>query len=53
MTQEAVVEAVVGSLEVSKFFGPDKLPAVVLMDCAKELTKSIFGLLSKIRLLVT
>ena len=43
VTEEAIVE-ILGSLDVSKSCGPDNLPAVVLRNCAKELTKSIFEL---------
>ena len=41
VTEEAIVE-ILGSLDVSKSCGSDNFPAVVLRNCAKELTKSIF-----------
>ena len=52
VTVEAIVE-ILGSLDVSKSCGPDNLPAVVLRNCAKELTKSIFELLRIFRRLGT
>ena len=52
VTEEAIVE-ILGSLDVSKSCGPDNLPAVVLKNCAKELTKSIFELLRNFRRLGT
>ena len=48
VTEEAIVEFI-GSLDVSKSCGPDNLPAVVLRNCAKELTKSIFDLFRNFR----
>ena len=51
-TEEAIVE-ILGSLDVSKSCGPDNLPAVVLRNCAKELTKSIFELFRNFRRLGT
>ena len=52
VTEEAIVE-ILGSLDVSKSCGPDNLPAVVLMNCAKELTKSNFELFRNFRRLGT
>ena len=52
VTEEAIVE-ILGSLDVSKSCGPDNLPAVVLRNCAKELTKSIFELFRNFRRLGT
>ena len=48
MTEEAIDE-ILGSLDISKSWGPDNLPAFVLRNCAKELTKSIFELLRNFR----
>ena len=49
---DKVVE-ILGSLDVSKSCGPDNLPAVVLRNCAKELTKSVTELLRNFRRLGT
>ena len=48
VTEEVIVK-ILGSLDVSKSCGPDNLPAVVLSNCAKELTKSIFELFRSFR----
>ena len=52
VTEDAIVE-IRGSLDVSMSCRPDNLPAVVLRNCAKELTISIFELLRKFRRLRT
>ena len=50
--EEAVAEVLV-PVDETKLCWPDKLPAVVLKNFSKEITKTIFGLLKNFRPLET